>query len=44
MCTSASDGSIVLAGITSYGWSCTEGVSVFAKISYFSDWIKQHTK
>ncbi|CAI9740275.1 chymotrypsin-1-like [Octopus vulgaris] len=39
VCTSAKDGSKVLVGIASFGWTCTEGVSVFTRVSYFKDWI-----
>uniref|UniRef100_R4FJ45 SP1-Abd-12 n=1 Tax=Abdopus aculeatus TaxID=515833 RepID=R4FJ45_ABDAC len=44
VCTSAKDGSKVLVGIASFGWTCTEGVSVFTRVSYFKDWIKTNLK
>ncbi|GAB1606316.1 hypothetical protein Ahia01_000914100 [Argonauta hians] len=39
VCKRKSDGKNVLAGVASFGWSCTEGVSVFARVSYFKKWI-----
>ncbi|XP_014776750.1 chymotrypsin-1 isoform X2 [Octopus bimaculoides] len=44
VCTSAKDGSRVLVGVASFGWTCTEGVSVFARVSYFKDWIKTNLR
>lgn len=38
-CISAVDGQQVLAGIVSYGWTCREGYSIFARITYFRNWF-----
>jgi len=42
MCYRASDHKLVLAGIVSYGWTCTEGLSVFARVSYFNSWFQRN--
>ncbi|GAB1605652.1 hypothetical protein Ahia01_000847500 [Argonauta hians] len=39
LCSRASDARLVLVGVISYGWDCTEGLSVFARVAYFSRWI-----
>ncbi|GAB1605598.1 hypothetical protein Ahia01_000841900, partial [Argonauta hians] len=41
-CTDAVTKSPVLVGIVSYGWKCDSGLSVFARVSYFNQWISQH--
>lgn len=43
MCYRASDSKLVLAGIVSYGWTCTEGLSVFARVSHFNGWITSNS-
>uniref|UniRef100_R4G2N2 SP1-Sep-3 n=2 Tax=Sepia latimanus TaxID=3248881 RepID=R4G2N2_SEPLA len=43
MCYRASDSKLVLAGIVSYGWTCTEGLSVFARVSHFNAWITRNS-
>uniref|UniRef100_R4FI31 SP1-SepT-2 n=1 Tax=Sepioteuthis australis TaxID=61682 RepID=R4FI31_9MOLL len=42
MCRRKSDNVWVLRGIVSYGWTCTEGLAVFARISYFKKWLDSH--
>ncbi|GAB1609950.1 mast cell protease 1A-like [Argonauta hians] len=40
-CRSADDGAMVLAGLVSYGWDCTNGLAVFTNVSYYKQWIQQ---
>ncbi|GAB1608061.1 hypothetical protein Ahia01_001090200, partial [Argonauta hians] len=41
-CPSKRTGTMVLAGVTSYGVKCNEDVNAFSSVSYFRQWIDTH--
>ncbi|GAB1605651.1 chymotrypsin-1-like [Argonauta hians] len=43
-CRRKSDHQMVLVGVVSYGDKCDNGMSVFAKVTHFTDWINLHTQ
>ncbi|CAI9724879.1 chymotrypsin-1-like [Octopus vulgaris] len=38
-----SNGEMVLAGVTSFGYKCETDVSAFSDVGYFRNWIDRHT-